>query len=78
MAAIGLIATMPAFIICYMRLEGRERWSLTLPMAAATTLFIYGSTGFSPSRGRRHCSAWHCRHSEPFPACRCSGSGMNP
>ncbi len=42
MAAIGLIATVPAFVICYMRLEGRERWSLTLPMAAVTTLFIYG------------------------------------
>ena len=32
----------PVFVICYMRLEGRERWSLTVPMAAATTLFIYG------------------------------------
>ncbi len=38
MAAIGLIATVPAFIIRYMRLEGR--WSLT--MAVAPTLFIYG------------------------------------
>jgi hypothetical protein len=36
-----LIATVKVFIICYMRLEGRERWSLTVPMAAATTLFIY-------------------------------------
>jgi hypothetical protein len=42
MAAIGLIATVPVFVICYMRLEGRERWSLTVPMAAAMTLFIYG------------------------------------
>jgi TctA family transporter len=41
MAAIGLIATVPIFIVAYMRLEGRERWSLTLPMAAATTAFIY-------------------------------------
>jgi hypothetical protein len=40
-AAIGLIATVPIFIIAYMRIEGRERWSLTLPMAAAMTLFIY-------------------------------------
>ena len=32
---------MPIFIVAYMRLEGRERWSLTLPMAAAMTLFIY-------------------------------------
>ena len=38
MAAIGLIATVPAFIIRCMRLEGR--WSLT--MAVAPTLFIYG------------------------------------
>jgi hypothetical protein len=42
MALIGLIATVPLFIIAYMRLEGGERWSLTLPMATATTLFIYG------------------------------------
>ena len=41
MATIGLIATVPIFIVAYMRLEGRERWSLTLPMAAATTAFIY-------------------------------------
>jgi len=41
MAAIGLIATVPVFIIAYMRLEGRERWSLTLPVATGTTLFIY-------------------------------------
>ena len=41
MAVIGLIATVPIFIIAYMRLEGRERWSLTLPMATAMTAFIY-------------------------------------
>jgi len=41
MAAIGLIATVPVFIIAYMRLEGRERWSLTLSMATGTTLFVY-------------------------------------
>ena len=41
MAAIGLIPTVPLFIIAYMRLEGRERWSIVLPMAAAMTLFIY-------------------------------------
>jgi hypothetical protein len=45
MAMIGLIATVPIFIIAYMRLEGRERWSLTLPMAATMTLFIYGLFG---------------------------------
>jgi len=42
MAAIGLIATVPVFIVAYMRLEGHERWSLTLPMAVGTTVFIYG------------------------------------
>jgi hypothetical protein len=41
MATIGLIATVPVFIVAYMRLEGRERWSLTLPMAIGTTLFVY-------------------------------------
>jgi hypothetical protein len=41
MATIGLVATVPLFIIAYMRSEGRERWSLTLPMAIGTTLFIY-------------------------------------
>ena len=41
MATIGLIATVPVFIIAYMRLEGRERWSLTLSMATGTTLFVY-------------------------------------
>jgi hypothetical protein len=38
-----LIATVPVFVICYMRIEGRERWSLTVPVAPATTLFTYGS-----------------------------------
>jgi len=41
MAVIGLIATVPVFIIAYMRLEGRERWPLTLSMATGTTLFVY-------------------------------------
>ncbi len=42
MATLGLIPTVPIFIVSYMRLEGRERWSVTVPMAAAMTLFIYG------------------------------------
>ncbi|HUK61081.1 MAG TPA: tripartite tricarboxylate transporter permease [Stellaceae bacterium] len=41
MATLGLIPTVPIFIVAYMRIEGRERWSLTVPMAAVMTLFIY-------------------------------------
>ena len=41
MAVIGLIPTVPLFVILYMRLEGRERWSLVIPQAAILTLFIY-------------------------------------
>jgi len=64
MAAIGLIATVPAFIIRCMRLEGR--WSLT--MAVAPTLFIYGLFDqVLAIRGRRRCSAWHCQHSKRSP-----------
>ncbi|HUB97461.1 MAG TPA: tripartite tricarboxylate transporter permease [Stellaceae bacterium] len=42
MAAIGLIPTVPVFIIAFMRLEGRERWPVTLALAGVMTLFIYG------------------------------------
>jgi TctA family transporter len=42
MALIGLIPTVPVFIIGYMRLEGREPWRIVLPMATVMTLFIYG------------------------------------
>jgi TctA family transporter len=42
MAVIGLIPTVPVFIIAFMRVEGRERWPVTLGMAAVMTLFIYG------------------------------------
>jgi len=42
MATFGLIPTVPIFIIAYMRIEGRERWSLTASLAAVMTLFIYG------------------------------------
>jgi len=41
MALIGIIPTIPLFIVGYMRLEARERWSLVLPMAAIMTFFVY-------------------------------------
>src|SRR5262245_25748043 len=41
MACIGLIPTVPIFVIGYMRLEGREAWRLVLPQAIILTLFIY-------------------------------------
>jgi hypothetical protein len=41
MACIGLIPTVPIFVIGYMRLEGREPWRLVLPQAISLTLFIY-------------------------------------
>ena len=41
MATIGLIPTVPLFVIAFMRIEGNERWSLVLPQAIFLTLFIY-------------------------------------
>jgi cytochrome c oxidase subunit IV len=41
MAVVGLIPTVPIFIVAYMRFEGRERWSLVIPMAVTMTAFIY-------------------------------------
>lgn len=41
MAVIGLIPTVPIFIIAYMRLEGREPWKIVIPMALAVALLIY-------------------------------------
>jgi putative tricarboxylic transport membrane protein len=41
MAVIGLIPTVPLFIIGYMRLEGRERWRLVASMATVMTVLIY-------------------------------------
>jgi TctA family transporter len=41
MAVIGLIPTVPIFIISYMRSEGREPWKIVIPMAAAVVLLIY-------------------------------------
>ncbi|MES2187109.1 MAG: tripartite tricarboxylate transporter TctB family protein [Pseudomonadota bacterium] len=42
MAVIGLIPTVPIFITTLMRLEGRERWPVVVPMAAVMTLLVYG------------------------------------
>jgi len=42
MSVIGLIPTVPLFIVLYMRMEGREPWRITLPMAIFMTLFIWG------------------------------------
>ncbi len=41
MALIGLIPTVPLFVIAFMRLEGREPWRLVLPQAIILTLFIW-------------------------------------
>ncbi|HEX5278497.1 MAG TPA: tripartite tricarboxylate transporter permease [Micropepsaceae bacterium] len=41
MALIGIIPTVPLFITAFMRLEGRERWHIVLPMAIVMCLFIY-------------------------------------
>lgn len=41
MAVIGLIPTVPLFVIAYMRLENREPWRLVLPQAVGLTVFIY-------------------------------------
>jgi putative tricarboxylic transport membrane protein len=41
MATIGLIPTVPLFIVAYMRLEGPERWLYVAIMAAVMTTLIY-------------------------------------
>jgi putative tricarboxylic transport membrane protein len=41
MALIGLIPTVPIFIISYMRIEGREPWKIVIPTATAVVLLIY-------------------------------------
>jgi TctA family transporter len=41
MAVIGLIPTVPIFVMGYMRLEGREPWRIVLPYAIIMTMFIY-------------------------------------
>jgi len=42
MAVIGLIPTVPLFIVLYMRIEGPETWKITLVIAVVMTLLIYG------------------------------------
>ena len=41
MALIGLIPTVPLFVILLMRIEGREPWRIVLPMAVFMCGFIY-------------------------------------
>src|SRR5712691_2477709 len=41
MALIGLIPTVPIFVIAFMRIEGREPWRIVLPLAAIMCVFIY-------------------------------------
>jgi putative tricarboxylic transport membrane protein len=41
MAVIGLIPTVPIFVISYMRFEGREPWKIAIPMAVAVVTLIY-------------------------------------
>jgi TctA family transporter len=41
MAVIGLIPTVGAFVIFFMRYEARERWSLVIPYAVLLVLFIW-------------------------------------
>jgi hypothetical protein len=41
MSLIGLIPTVPLFIISYMRIEGREPWRLTLSITVAMTFLVY-------------------------------------
>jgi len=41
MALIGLIPTVPLFIIAFMRVEGQEPWRITLLMAICTTALVY-------------------------------------
>ena len=40
-AVIGLLPTVPLFVVAYMRLENREPWPLVLALAGGFTLFIY-------------------------------------
>ncbi len=41
MALIGLIPTVPLFVIVYMRIEGPERWKIVVPYAVLLTVFIW-------------------------------------
>jgi hypothetical protein len=41
MSIIGVIPTVPLFIIVFMRVERREPWKIVIPMALIMTVFIY-------------------------------------
>jgi TctA family transporter len=41
MATIGLIPTLPIFVVAFMRAEARERWAIVVPQAVILTLFVY-------------------------------------
>ncbi len=41
MSVIGIIATVPLFVVLYMRLEGPESWKLVIPQAIGLTVFIW-------------------------------------
>ena len=41
MAVIGLIPTVPLFVVAYMRLENREAWKLIVPQALVLVAFFY-------------------------------------
>jgi hypothetical protein len=41
MAVIGIIPTVPLFVIAFMRIEAREKWRVAVPMAAVMCVFIY-------------------------------------
>jgi len=41
MSLIGLIPTVPIFIVALMRVEGPEKWRVAIPMAVIMTVFIY-------------------------------------
>jgi hypothetical protein len=41
MAAVGLIVAIPVFLALYMRVEGKEKWTTVLALAAGLTLFVY-------------------------------------
>lgn len=41
MSVIGLIPTIPVFVIAFLRLQGKENWRITLYYAVLTTLFVY-------------------------------------
>lgn len=41
MAAIGLIPSIPIFVILFMRVEAREKWHVVLAQALSLSLFVY-------------------------------------